>query len=80
MSTDVGNSAEAVSSTGFVDHPECLEINFSRRSSSSTKKYMTAISVSGLRKVYGKVTAVDDVNFDVERGEIFALLGPNGAS
>ena len=25
------------------------------------------------------VTAVDDVSFDVKRGEIFGLLGPNGA-
>lgn len=40
---------------------------------------MPAISVKHLRKSYGDLRAVDDVNFDVERGEVFALLGPNGA-
>lgn len=37
------------------------------------------VSVNGLRKVYGKVTALDGVSFDVQAGEIFGLLGPNGA-
>ncbi|WP_129336396.1 ABC transporter ATP-binding protein [Cellulomonas endophytica] len=34
---------------------------------------------SGLRKRYGKRTAVDDVSFAVARGEVVGLLGPNGA-
>ena len=40
-----------------------------------------AISVQRLVKRYGKAktNAVDDVSFDVARGEIFGLLGPNGA-
>ena len=38
-----------------------------------------AISVSGLRKVYGDRAAVDGIDLEVARGEIFALLGPNGA-
>jgi ABC-2 type transport system ATP-binding protein len=37
------------------------------------------ISVSGIRKTYGKTVAVDDVSFEVEEGEIFGLIGPNGA-
>jgi ABC-2 type transport system ATP-binding protein len=38
------------------------------------------ITVEHLRKVYGHhVVAVDDVSFEVERGEIFGLLGSNGA-
>ncbi len=37
------------------------------------------ISVSHLTKRYGGVTAVDDVSFEVERGEIVGFLGPNGA-
>jgi ABC-2 type transport system ATP-binding protein len=37
------------------------------------------LSVRNLRKVFSTVVAVDDVSFDVERGEIFGLLGPNGA-
>ena len=40
---------------------------------------MPAVSVKGLRKSYGAVRAVDNVSFEVERGEVFALLGPNGA-
>ncbi len=40
---------------------------------------MSAVSVKGLRKSYGSVQAVDNVSFNVERGEVFALLGPNGA-
>ncbi len=38
-----------------------------------------AVSVAHLAKSYGHVLAVDDVSFDVEKGEVFALLGPNGA-
>jgi ABC-2 type transport system ATP-binding protein len=38
-----------------------------------------AVWCSGLRKRYGKQTAVDDVSFTVGRGEIVGLLGPNGA-
>jgi ABC-type multidrug transport system ATPase subunit len=38
-----------------------------------------AISVRGLFKRFGKVTAVDDVSFDVQPGETVALWGPNGA-
>src|SRR6187431_3772171 len=37
------------------------------------------IEVQNLTKKYGPFTAVDDVSFRVERGEIFGFLGPNGA-
>ena len=37
------------------------------------------IEVQHLTKKYGSVTAVEDVSFRVERGEIFGFLGPNGA-
>ncbi len=39
-----------------------------------------AIAISGLSKTYaGGKRALDDVSFDVPRGQIFGLLGPNGA-
>ena len=37
------------------------------------------IEVQHLTKRYGPVTAVDDVSFRVEKGEILGFLGPNGA-
>jgi len=38
-----------------------------------------AIAADGLTKYYGKLLAVDRINFNVEQGSIFGLLGPNGA-
>ncbi len=38
-----------------------------------------AIEVKGVTKRYGQHLAVDNLSFDVHRGEIFSLLGPNGA-
>lgn len=37
------------------------------------------ISVKNLTKKFDVFTAVDDISFDVGKGEIFAFLGPNGA-
>lgn len=38
-----------------------------------------ALAVEGLRKSFGGVTAVDDVSFSVDAGQLLALIGPNGA-
>ena len=38
-----------------------------------------AVWCSGLRKRYGRQTAVDGVSFTVDRGQVVGLLGPNGA-
>jgi len=40
---------------------------------------MTIIKVEQLRKVYGKTVAVNDISFEVRKGEIFGMVGPNGA-
>ena len=37
------------------------------------------IVISGLTKRFGSFTAVDDVSFNVARGEVLGFLGPNGA-
>jgi ABC-2 type transport system ATP-binding protein len=39
----------------------------------------SVVSVQGLRKRYGNFEAVQGINLEIERGEIFAFLGPNGA-
>ena len=40
---------------------------------------MLPIEVSGLKKHYGSLKAVDGISFTVNPGEVFGLLGPNGA-
>src|SRR6266545_824998 len=58
--------------------------NFSRASVRifgwfSPQRSISVIEVQHLTKRYGRVTAVDDVSFRVEPGEILGFLGPNGA-
>lgn len=38
-----------------------------------------AISIKGLTKTFGDITAVDNLTLDVPKGSAFAFLGPNGA-
>lgn len=40
---------------------------------------MNAIEIQGLTKRYGPITAVDGLDLTVRQGELFALLGVNGA-
>ncbi len=40
---------------------------------------MSIIEVKNLTKKFGDFTAVDNISFEVKKGEIFAFLGPNGA-
>jgi len=40
---------------------------------------MNAIEVNGISKRYGKVQALRDVSFSVPAGEVFGLIGPDGA-
>src|SRR5579872_4798105 len=38
-----------------------------------------ALEVKNLTKIFDRFTAVNDISFSVNKGEIFAFLGPNGA-
>jgi len=40
---------------------------------------LPVISAKGLTKRYGNASAVDNISFDIKKGEVFGLLGPNGA-
>lgn len=40
---------------------------------------MSIVSVNGLKKHYGKVDALRGISFDVDEGEIFGIIGPDGA-
>jgi multiple sugar transport system ATP-binding protein len=40
---------------------------------------MATLSLRGLRKEYGDLVALEDLNLDVQDGEFFVLLGPSGA-
>ena len=39
----------------------------------------TVIAAEGLSKRYGSASAVDQISFNIGKGEVFGLLGPNGA-
>jgi ABC-2 type transport system ATP-binding protein len=41
--------------------------------------HLPAVKLSGVSKRYGDVTAVDYLDLEVRRGEVFGLLGPNGS-
>jgi len=45
----------------------------------SMRNSEVAISIKNLTKFYGKFKALDNVSFEVKRGDFFAFLGPNGA-
>lgn len=40
---------------------------------------MKKIKVKNIKKKYGDLLAVDNISFDIKKGEIMGLLGPNGA-
>ena len=41
--------------------------------------YLSGVKLTSVSKRYGDITAVDYLDLDIKRGEIFGLLGPNGS-
>lgn len=39
----------------------------------------TVLAINGLTKTFGKLTAVNQLNLEVKRGQVFGMLGPNGS-
>ena len=37
------------------------------------------VKIEDLRKTYGKFTALDGMNLEIKKGELFGFVGPNGA-
>src|ERR1700722_4606878 len=60
-------------------HPAGRYPPASRRLPGRRAEAMACIEARGLRKAFGKTTALDGVNLRVEEGRILGLIGPNGA-
>jgi len=60
-----------------INTPPLLDSSFSSRSLPAQGTPL--LSVQGLTRKFGGLTAVDNVSFDVNSGMILALIGPNGA-
>lgn len=58
-----------------------LSINSSSRYSQSDKLYPldTILTVTNLTKKFGSLTAVKDLSFTIEKGNVYGILGPNGS-
>ena len=44
-----------------------------------TESHVSALTVSGLNKKFGRVIVAEGISFDVKAGEAFGIVGPNGA-
>ena len=56
-----------------------IQASKQHRQSQHTLSEDVVLSVQGLKMYFGGLKAVDDLTFDVKKGEIFGLIGPNGA-
>lgn len=39
----------------------------------------TILTIENLTKKFGKLTAVDNLSFSIEKGNVYGILGPNGS-
>jgi len=84
VAADAGNAGQA-GEAGHAEHaasaPAAAAAPLSRLlgAGEAPAPESVVLSIRGLTKRYGGVTAVDDIDLDVSAGEILALIGPNGA-
>lgn len=50
-----------------------------RPAPAARRRAMSLLRVENLTKRFGSLTAVNDVSFEVEEGQILSIIGPNGA-
>src|SRR5664279_593314 len=67
FNSTVWRSSRCAASRPNVNYHVCLVWN------------INMIKVEGLTKRYARTVAVDDISFEVEKGQIVGFLGPNGA-
>ena len=66
---------------GATDHNGAARPRRSGARSRSTARHgaPVVLRTAGLKKQYGRVTAVQDVSIAVQQGDVFGFLGPNGS-
>jgi len=74
-----GGDEGEVSSDMESEGTEGTRISLEKDGEFGRRKRAHVLKAEGLKKVFGKKTAVFDVSFEVHTGEIVGLLGPNGA-
>ncbi len=78
---DVAKEKERTKLTAKAEKLECkiAEITDKHHTDRRGVPNDVILSVKNLKMYFGGLKAVDDLTFDVKRGEIFGLIGPNGA-
>jgi branched-chain amino acid transport system permease protein len=70
----------AASATGMSALAEkILGVVWPRAAKREAAGYAPVLQVSGIRKAFGGLVAVDNLSFGLKRGEILGLIGPNGS-
>jgi ABC-type branched-subunit amino acid transport system ATPase component len=77
--TDILRSVFLEGATGATAAPVAAATPASSRRRVILEQSPTVLSVQGLTKKFGGITAVNGVSFDLRQGEILGLIGPNGA-